>query len=220
MRNYNEKAGSLARVMYGDDLVMGLGLFEETNDEGKALAELTDAMFEGALTVLKLERAQAKARAAVRIAEYEVQQLARRCMNDAKNADGGSAGLAVKELFPDGLDAVIRPRGASQHKAGEELLGRLAGASSQGGKSVADAWRASLSSAISDLADTLASRDEADKDLHDTYAKLAAQGAAHRREVDRLMGIVRAAFPQDRVRQDAVFPERPRRAKKADTPEG
>lgn len=220
MRNYPQSAGVMTRVTYGVDLSTALELNEETRGEGQAIGEMSDAMFEKHQELLRQQRATAKIRGEVRVHERRVERAVRQCSLAARSADGGQPGAVSRELFPDGLKPEVAPLGLSQQAQTEALLARFGRATLPKARELAAAWNDPITAVLDPLRDALTRRTASEGAEARLNAELAAAGAAHRREVDRLMGVARARFPQDKAAQDALFPPVAARKKRPQPVEG
>lgn len=100
------------------------------NSETKGLADAFRPSFE-ALALAKAAREQAEEgliapRAAARFAEAGLEVVVRDIAAQAHASDRQAGGdLVFKAIFPNGLDAEVRPRGAAQLTAATALRGRL-----------------------------------------------------------------------------------------------
>ena len=207
MRNYRSTAATEARVFFGVELVAGLGLFSETTPLALTFEQLNDQL-DGVIASREASRRPVlKARAKIRFASYVMVQTIRSAARAAEIADGGRRGAIFGALFPKGLTRALPGGGAPQKTAADALLDRLTKSKVAGVDPFRAEWlpkltdkRGELGQALDALEAALAAR----KDLLSTETALRDQ---HRVEVERIIGQVRAAFPEDRAKQDVIFPE-------------
>jgi len=174
---------------------------------------MTDQLFELHLQGLRLERPYAQSQALVRVGEYMLEHVIRLFRADCVKADGGVVGPICAELLPGGLKAEIGPQGQAQFEATGELLDRVTNTQHPNAKVVAAAGRPALAQALGVLESALVARTAAGKAVDDNFKLQEALRSQHRVEVVQLQGQVQSTFPDDTRRQDAVFPEKPSKAK-------
>ncbi|MFO0589007.1 MAG: hypothetical protein U0441_15765 [Polyangiaceae bacterium] len=71
----------------------------------------------------------------------------------------------------------------------------------------AQEWQPKLAAALSKLQGAADAYKAATKADGDAFLEEVALREQHAHAVDKVMGLVRAAFPKDRAKQDLVFPE-------------
>ena len=212
MRNYRSTAATEARVFFGVELVAGLGLFPETTPLAPTFEQLNDQL-DGVITSREAsQRPVIKARAKVRFASYVMAQTIRSAARAAEIADGGRRGA----LFPKGLTSAV-PGGTTRQKtAADALLDRLTKTKVVGSDAFRAEWLPKLTDKRGDLSQALDVLGAARATRQDILSTESALRDQHRVEVERIIGQVRAAFPEDRAKQDVIFPEEERAAKATD----
>lgn len=207
MRRYRNSAGSPTRIDYGIGLLAGLRAFPEIAPLAPSF-EQTNADLEAALQARQaLRNPMVHARARMRFAHYHARQAIRMVENAAQNADGGRRGPLTGALLPDGLKPVVAPKGAALIKPAEDLLDRMTKCKLAQAAAFRAEWTPTLEVPLEALRQASAAYDSAKTAYVNAFAEELSQRAEHARQVDRLMGLVRAAFPRDRAKQDVVFPE-------------
>ena len=207
MRRYRNKAGSPTRTDYGIGLVAGLQAFPETAALAPDFEQVNDDLDQAHTVRRAARKPLVKGRAALRFANHRVVQTIRMANRAAQIADGGRRGPVTADLFPEGLTPVIAPKGAGQIKPTEALLGRFARSKLPGVAALGAEWvqRIELGLAL------LRGAADAHKAANDAYVAAFQTEIGlrneHARQVDRLMGLVRATFPNDKATQDVIFPE-------------
>ena len=213
MRNYRSTATTEARVFFGVELVAGLGLFSETTPLAPTFEQLNEQL-DGTLTSREAsQRPVLKARAKVRFASYVMAQTIRSAARAAEIADGGRRGAIFKALFPKGLKGALPGGGAPQKTAADALLDRLTKSKVAGVDPFRTEWLPKLTEKRGELGQALDALDAAQAARKDILSTESALRDQHRVEVERIIGQVRAAFPEDRAKQDVIFPEEEEPAK-------
>jgi hypothetical protein len=206
MRNYRPSAATNIRVDFGVELVAGLRLFPETAANAAPFELLTDQLDDQHTARRALRKPLVKARCELRFANYRTDQTIRQAARAAEIADGGRRGPIFDALFPDGLKPVVAPPGARQIAPTQALVDRLTKSKVAGIDTYRSEWLPKLTASLHDLELAAAAFDEARDAYNDAFETEIALRDQHRTEVDRLSGLVRAAFPHDREKQDLVFP--------------
>lgn len=206
MRNYRTKVGTESRLDYGLELVEGLKLFPETAPLATDFEQLHTELEQAHEARRGLRKPLVKARVKLRLANFTTDQVIRACAKAAELADGGRRGPIFDIVFPSGLSPVIAPMGARQIKPTEQLRDRLDKAKHPGVVTFAQEWKPKIEAALTQLTTAAATHLAARKAHDSAFQTEVALRDEHRRSIDRLMGLVRAAFPGDRTRQDLVFP--------------
>ncbi|EYF07908.1 hypothetical protein [Chondromyces apiculatus] len=207
MRRYRNNAGSPVRTDYGIGLQTGLRAFPETTPLATAFEVLNDGLETAHLERQARRKPMVQARARVRFGNYHVDQAIRMTHNAAQNADGGRRGPLTIALFPEGLTEVVAPKGAAQIAPTEELLDRFAKSKLPAMVPLRAEWVPRIETELARLQQAAATYEAARKAYVDAYTEEVAQRAEHARQVDRLMGLVRAEFPRDKAKQDVIFPD-------------
>lgn len=207
MRRYRDNAGSPIRIDYGIGLVAGLRAFPEIAPLAPPFEQVNDDLETAHLARQALRKPMVQARASTRFGNYMVDQSIRMVENAAKIADGGRRGPLTAACFPDGLTPVVAPKGASQIKPTEELLDRMAKCKLAQAAAFRAEWAPRIEAPLDALRQASTAHNSAKAAYVNAFAEELAQRAEHARQVDRMMGLVRAAFPRDTAKQDVVFPE-------------
>jgi hypothetical protein len=207
MRRYRNSAGTPTRTDYGIGLVAGLQAFPETAPLAPPFEQLNDDLDQAYNARSSARKPLVAARVGLRFANYRVDQTIRILNGAAQIADGGRRGPVTADLFPEGLTPVIAPKGAGQIKPTEELLGRLTQSKLPGVIALTGEWIPRIEAGLATLVAADTAHQNANKAYLAAFKVEIAFRNEHARQVDRLMGLVRAAFPNDKTTQDIVFPE-------------
>ncbi len=207
MRKYRSNAASDVRVAYGVELVAGLQSFSETAAHAASFEVLNDELDAAYQKRIQLRKPSLKKRAAFRFAQYETDQVIRMFHRAMEIADGGRKHGPIAEfLFPDGLSPVVAPFGERQIAPTEELIGRVTRCKVPGSEGLCLEWQPKLEASLAKLR-LAADEHKATRKAHiEAFQDEVALRSEHYMAVDKLMGCVRTAFPNDRGRQDLIFP--------------
>lgn len=189
------------------ELSEGLKLFPETTDLAPDIDWLNTALEDAVTARRALRTPLIKARVALRLANYEADRTIRACANAAEIADGSRRGPVFDALFPDGLTKVIAPQGARQIPPTEALISRMTKSKKPAVVEFAQEWQPKLSAPLAKLQAAADAYKAAQKADGEAFLEEVALREQHAHAVDKVMGLVRAAFPKDRAKQDLVFPE-------------
>lgn len=220
MRNYRSSAATEARVFYGVELVAGLRLFPETTPLADAFEPRNEELDALVQSREAARRPVLKARAQVRFASYRLQQVLRSAARAAEIADGGRRGVIFTAVFAKGSAAITRLGGTALASATDALVDRVTKSKAAGLDAFRAEWLPKLAEARAGLEQTLHALGAAQAAHHDIIGNEVALRAQHRVEVDRIIGQVRAAFPDDRGKQELVFPEAEEPAQKSEAKPG
>jgi len=124
----------------------------------------------------------------------------------AEIADGGRRGPLTEALFPDGVGPVVAPVGTRQIKPTEDLIDRLTRCKLSVAEAFRTEWKPKLDASLAALSVAAKEQQDARNTFLDAFKAEIALRDEHYLAIDKLMGLVRAAFPRDGVRQDLVFP--------------
>jgi hypothetical protein len=179
-------------------------------EEAKPLIATFQAAHD-ALAAAKTARHQAEEaivgpRVVARFAEADLERVIRQVALAAHVADNNAdSGPAYKAVFPKGLDAELRPRGAAQVTASRALRSRLD--SQPAAAPVKASTLADLDRTIAALAQALEARATAERTL--SLARATEDGARERfvSAYDSNAGAIRQMFPRSRATQDLHFDE-------------
>jgi len=155
---------------------------------------------------VQAEKAMIIPRVAVRFAENAMERVIRQVALLAHTADNNaSSGTAFKALFPDGLDAELRPIGASQVAASLTLRERLdtQPAAAKVKAQILD----DFDKALSGLKSALDARQAGESKV--SQARASEFGVRERfvTAYESDIGAIRQLFPRDRTQQDLHFDE-------------
>ncbi|MDC0745393.1 hypothetical protein [Polyangium mundeleinium] len=214
MRKYRGNASSDVRVEYGVELETGLAQFPETTATALDIRTINDALDDQHEKRRALRISIVKTRATARFAEYSAERVIRSALRAAEIEDGGRRGRIRAAVFPKGSTPIVTPKGRAQVKPMQDLLDRIEHAKVAGIEGYRNTWLPKLGAALAGLEAALAAHEEALAAYGDAFKTELALRDAHHDAVDRAMGMVRAAFPRDRERQDVIFPVLETAAKK------
>lgn len=207
MRKYRAKASSEVRVEYGIELAAGLKFFTETSSLAEPFDDLNNTLDAAHISRRALRKPLLEKRASFRFAHYHVDQTIRSFFRAVEIADGGRRGGPLAQaLFPDGLSPVVAPYGTRQIAPTQDLIDRCKSCKLEGSAELGNEWVSKLESALGKLKSAAEAHAAARDDYLDAFKKELALRNEHFHAIDKLMGLVRAAFPSDRARQDLVFP--------------
>lgn len=207
MRKYRRDAATPARVDFGNELVAGLLLFPETSPAAPAVEAVTDELEAAFVERRRLRKALVRARAGLRLGNYVCDQTLRGFHSALKIADGGREGPLTKAMYPGGLTPVVAPGGSRQAKPTKDFIDRLTKCRQSGIDGPRAEWQPRLAAALAGLETALAVHGTALDADAGAYRTEVALREDHFLTVDKTAGLVRAAFPGDRARQDVVFPQ-------------
>lgn len=165
------------------------------------------------------EEALATPRVAARFSEFELERTIREIALLAHSADNSaSGGPAFRALFPNSLDAELRPRGPAQVTASSALRERLN--AQPAAVTIKARALPALDAAITGLATALAARGAAERAFG--IARAAEDGARETfvAAYDSNAGAIRQLFPRQRAHQDLHFDDFRERHVAADDGDG
>jgi len=207
MRKYRANAASDGRISYGIELCAGLRFFPETTSYAPSLETINNDLDAALTKRIQLRKPLLEKRAAFRFAQYETDQTIRMAHRAAEIADGGRKNGPISSfLFPDGLGPVVAPHGARQIAPTEKLIADMKRCKAEGSAAFLAEWTPKLEAALAKLQSTAAAHSQARKAYSDAFQDEATLRTEHYQAVDKLIGLVRATFPNDRAKQDLVFP--------------
>ncbi len=206
MRKYRNNADSSTRIDYGSELLAGLVFFPQTQGFAASFKDVNDDL-DAAHTARRATRKPLlEKRAVFRFAHHSTDQTIRMAHRASEIADGGRRGPITIALFPDGLGPVVAPYGARQIKPTEELIDRLTRSKLAGIDAFRTEWKPKLETSLETLKDTNTDHQNDRNAYLDAFRAEVALRNEHFLSVDKLIGLVRSAFPGDRAKQDLVFP--------------
>src|SRR5689334_11586623 len=98
MKRYRNDAGTPTRTDFGVGLVAGLQAFPQTSALAPAFEQLNDDLCNAHAARREARKVLIKARVALRLAKYRVDQTIRAIHGALESADGGRTGAATREL--------------------------------------------------------------------------------------------------------------------------
>jgi hypothetical protein len=214
MKKYRANAASLERVIYGVGLVAGLRGFNETRPLAEPFEALNNELHNAYTSRVARYLPLVKARASLRIAEFQTDMAIRTFARAVEIADGGRKGPLYNHVFPHGLKTVVAPSGRRQLEPTRGLIEHVTKSRHEGIDPVRTEWLPKLETAAAALQDAIGVHGTAQSAYLDAFRSELALREEHEMAVDRLIGKVRAAFPKDHAWQDIVFPP-PRRPRSA-----
>jgi hypothetical protein len=217
MRIPDDKKGSTRRLELGWALLSTLGDDAATRDLQGPLATLQEELERARAARWGGQKEALLAATRLRVVELGLERAVRNVARRASELDGRARlGPLHHDLFPGGLNAVIRPEGTGQRSVAEALLRRVEGSSAPQAEALRGAWLAPLTAAVEAFRAALGGRDEAVAAL--ARAREVEQRArdAHTLELERVAGALRTRFPRDREKQDAFWPEQHSRRRAKD----
>ncbi|UQA61650.1 hypothetical protein [Polyangium aurulentum] len=206
MRKYRVNASSVVRVEYGIELLAGLAHFSETAPMVQDFSQLNDKLDAQHEARRALRKPLLEARFHFRFIEHRVDGVIRNAARAAEMADGGRRGVVTTAAFPDGVKIVVAPLGRAQVKQTRDLVDRLVHCVLPAVDAYRAEWLPKLQDALSELEAAAGAYDDARAAYLFAFNAERGLREAHAVAVDRLMGLVRAAFPRERALQDLVFP--------------
>jgi len=207
LRKYRVNASSEIRVEYGIELVAGLHFFVDTASLAPSFEALNSSLDSAHTTRRALRKPLLEKRAAFRFAHYDTDQTIRSFFRAVEIADGGRRGGPLSTaLFSQGLGPVVAPYGTRQIEPTEDLINRLKLCKLPGSAELIATWLPKLEASLAKLKSAAAALSHARDAYVDAFKQELALRNEHFHTIDKLMGLVRAAFPADRARQDLVFP--------------
>jgi hypothetical protein len=208
MRLYHPTSGTILRHEYGVLLGAGLARYPQTTALAPDFIQLNDDLLTAHTARVALRKPLLLARANLRFVELDVDRCIRAAYRATQTADGGrrSAGPIASALFPEKLKPVIAPKGKKQLQPTIDLIDRLVRAKVPGIDAYRKEWLPKLQNAQKELEAAIAQYDAATAAHTVAFKDEKALRDQHYNEVDRIMGLVRAAFPRDKEMQDIIFP--------------
>jgi hypothetical protein len=181
-----------------------VGRGPETQGLGAAFKPAHDALVAARAARELAEDALIEPRANARFAEAALEAVLRDVAAEAHSQDRKSSGeLAFKAIFPNGLDAEVRPRGPGQLTVATALRSRLE--SQPAAAAVKAAKLKDLDAAMATLGSALETRRMAQQALGLARANEDGARETFVSSYDSNAGAIRQIFPRNRARQDLYF---------------
>jgi hypothetical protein len=195
---------SRALLKVGKYHLAALGRNQETQGLASAFKPAHDALVAARAAREQAEDALIGPRANARFAEAALEATLRDVAAEAHSQDRKTSGeLAFKAIFPNGLDAEIRPRGPSQFTVATALRARL---DSQPTAAAVKALKLKdLDAALATLGSALEARRMAEQALGLARANEDGARETFVSSYDSNAGAIRQIFPRNRPRQDLYF---------------
>lgn len=218
---YRKGAATPIRVAFAEELALGCERFPETADIAPAATAANEPLEAAHAARVAKEKPLRLARVGRRFAEFDVETVVRDVYGACKRADGNRVGPIVKVVFPKGLAVVVAPSGKAQLDAVDALERRINGATDAKLAPLKADFAARLGAAASAFASAETAYRDAYKAWSDAFDEERLRRDDHYRTMDKLFGLIRAAFPTDAARREVVVPEGPngKRSKKGDDDE-
>ncbi|MGI5861836.1 MAG: hypothetical protein ACOX6T_07220 [Myxococcales bacterium] len=119
---------------------------------------------------------------------------------------GGTKTPAYREVFPKGFGVLVTPSGDAQLLAAGQFISHFSACTSPEAKKVAEEYLPKLQTARDGLRTELAARKQAEGALFAARAEELAAKRDYSRTIDKTIAEIRALYPEDRRRQDLLFP--------------
>lgn len=207
MKKYRANVASEPRITYGIELCAGLRIFSETTTYAPSFETLNNDLDASYTKRRNLRKPMLEKRAVFRFAHYTTDQTIRMSHRASEIADGGrKQGPIASFLFPEGLGPMVAPYGMRQIPPTEKLVADMKRCKLAGSEAFCAEWLPKLETALSHLKTTADAYKVTRAAYVEAFADEVALRAEHYQAIDKLMGLVRAAFPNDRTRQDLIFP--------------
>lgn len=194
-----------------------LGRNEETTGLATAFRPAVDGLAAAKRAREQAEDALIEPRAAVRFTEDALEVVLRDIAAEARSFDRKAGGdLVFKALFPNGVDAEVRPRGPAQLTVSTALRGRLD--TQPSAAAVKALFLTALDAAMAGLGAALDARRKAEDALGSARAVEDGARETFVSSYDSNAGAIRQMFPRNRVRQDLYFDQLRAAGASADEP--
>jgi len=208
MRTIKPAAASDTMLSSGSNHLTALDQTPETKPLIGAFQPVQEDLQTAAAARVLAEKAMGAPRVVVRFAEKALEKVIREIALLAHTTDNNATtGPAFKALFPNGLEAELRPLGAAQVAAAATLRERLD--SQPAATKVKAQVMDSFDKAFAVFKQAIDARQTAETKL--SQARAAESGARERfvKAYDSNIGAIRQLFPRDRDQQDLYFDEAP-----------
>lgn len=209
-KKLNPNASSEAFFKQGEEQVIRLRLIPETSAFAAPVLTAKD-LLRGSIDKRRAaELAMIPVRVQLSFAEYDWDQAVRRTAGVAELQGGGTKTPAYREIVPQGIGPVIAPSGESQRETAAAFIAHLKACKAPGVETVRAECMPRLQQAYDALAAALDARKEGEAELALARTEEQAARRDFQRTIDKTISLVRAAFPEDRAKQDLAFPSAPR----------
>jgi hypothetical protein len=140
------------------------------------------------------------------LANWEWDKTLRAMSNTADAHAGGKKTAVYKELFPKGIVPLVTPVGEGQRVVAQQFLRHLDNCTTPAARTFLEEWKPKAKSAYDKLAGALTERQNAETALAIARGEEQSARRDFSRTIDRTIALVRSIYPEDRGRQDLVFP--------------
>jgi hypothetical protein len=179
---------------------------EQTQRLADGFRPAQDQLKAAAMTRAQAEEDMTDVRVGARFAEDAVETAIRLMGLQAHSVDQNNAtGPAYKALFPEGMDTVLRPIGASQVEAALTLRGRLD--TQPSAAKVKAQIMDDFDKALAGLRAALAKRADGEEKVRLTRAAEMGARESFASAYDSNIGALRQMFPRNQSRQNLYFDE-------------
>lgn len=206
MRLYPINMSSDGRLRFGRRLIRGLGRVDATRGLAAAVERVQGPLVEAARARESLEEPVELASDDVAFGELDAEGKLRRVFHRARELDGDRPGVVTNIGFPDGLGAVVAPKGQAQADALADVRRRYAESREEALAPHRDALVALVDQAIAAFAPAYQRWATAKKALADAYALERLRRDEHRRTLDAVFGGIREALPGDAAVRNTIVP--------------
>ncbi len=206
MRKYSKRSSSEIRIAYGIELIAGLETFDATKELAQTLRPVNDELKALRDARSQKEHERATRRAALRAAEYHLDQGVRSFARAVEIADGGRRGSTYQAVFPGGMAPLIAPEGRRQVEPAAKFLERLRALKTPSLEATRAEWLPRLEAALQSFQDAVRAYDVVASELAQLFAQELLVRDEHELAVERLIGHVRAQFPRDSALREVIFP--------------
>lgn len=204
MRSLEVTTASRVLLKAGKYHLAAVSQSEETQGLAIAFSPAVDELVAALAKREQAEDALVAPRVAARFAESRLELILREIASQARSSDRKAGGdFAFRAIFPNGLDAEVRPRGAGQLSASMLLRERLS--SQPAAATVKAQWLKELDATMAALGSALEARRMAEQALGIARAAEDAARETFVSSYDSNAGAIRQMFPRNRERQDMYF---------------
>ena len=205
-KKLHKSASTEAHLRQGKEEAIRLQLFEESQPLAEPVGAATQVLEAARDKREKSETALIPIRVTCSLADYTWDKTVRAFAKSVEAQAGGTKTPAYRELFPNGYRPLVTPSGEAQRVCATRFLTHLRACSSPAAKGFCEEWLPKLQQAFDGLAAGLEQRRAAETALYVARAEEQAAKRDFSRTMDKTIAEVRALYPEDRARQDLLFP--------------
>jgi hypothetical protein len=206
MKKYPGNASTKTRTVYAHELIAGFLGFAETASFAELLRPVNVRLRAAGAARDERYLVVVETRAALRVAETAVEREIRTFARAIEIEEGARRGPAFRDILVDGVNAAVAPRRRAQARELRSIIQRLSESTIAAAVALASEWVPRLTADAERFESAVAAYETAMAEHDAAFQTELTRRAEHSRMIDELIGRVRAVFPEDRVRQDAVFP--------------